>query len=132
MCGDCRHRTFPGGKIQATEQPLGDHCTGIRWRHGIRKGQCGSNESGKTSVKAAGAGGSCGSRYAPASSVTVQYPNTGEDRAVGSIVEVHVQYTGNYLTPLTTLFGARTFTIDFRSRRSITDTNAFEPSARCQ
>jgi Flp pilus assembly protein TadG len=68
----------------------------------------------------------------PASSVTVQYPNTGEDRAVGSIIEVRVQYTGNFLTPLTTLFGARTFTIDFRSRRSVTDTNSFEPSARCQ
>jgi hypothetical protein len=44
-------------------------------------------------------------------------------RKLGEPIEVRVQYTGAFLTPLFKSFGRSTFTFDFRSRRSILNTN---------
>jgi Flp pilus assembly protein TadG len=44
-------------------------------------------------------------------------------RKLGDPVEVRVRYTGAFLTPLFRSFGQDTFTFDFRSRRSILNTN---------
>jgi hypothetical protein len=65
------------------------------------------------------------------SAVTISYPITGEDRALGSEIEVRVRYTGQFITPLTGLFRSRTFTVDFRSRRSIRNAMVTEASPRC-
>lgn len=68
----------------------------------------------------------------PASAITISYPNSGEDRDLGSEIQVQVRYQGQYLTPLASMFGGSTFTITSMSRRSILDTMVTQgTNARC-
>lgn len=66
----------------------------------------------------------------PDSGITVQYVyaidgdiTTIAQRKLGNPIEVRVQYTGAFLTPLFSSFGRTSFTVDFRSRRTILNTN---------
>ncbi len=57
-----------------------------------------------------------------ASNITFAYPNGGQ-RAAGSQIEVTINYTGKYLTPIGRRMFGDTFTFNFTSRRTITDTD---------
>lgn len=66
----------------------------------------------------------------PDSGITLTYVHAADGnnattarRKLGEPVEVRVQYTGTFLTPLFGSFGRSDFTFDFRSRRSILNTN---------
>ena len=67
----------------------------------------------------------------PDSAVTVAYPIATQDRKLGSEIEVRIQHTGQFLTPLGSRFGAGSFQFDFRSRRTILDTMVMQANARC-
>jgi hypothetical protein len=67
----------------------------------------------------------------PDSAITVVYAAPAEGRQLGSHIQVRVQYTGQFLTPLADLFGSGDFRLDFRSQRSILDTMVFQQPQRC-
>jgi hypothetical protein len=65
----------------------------------------------------------------PDNQITIRYVNsdaaTNPDngRKIGSPIEVRVTYQGNFLTPLLPSIGIENISFDFRSRRSIMNTN---------
>ncbi len=58
----------------------------------------------------------------PKTAIRISYPTSGETRELGAAIQVTVHYEGQFLTPLSGMFGGRNFTIDSVSRRSILDT----------
>ncbi len=54
--------------------------------------------------------------------ISVTYIDPNEGRKLGNPIEVRVQYTGEFLTPLFSFIGVSTFDLDFSSRRTIINT----------
>lgn len=67
----------------------------------------------------------------PASEITLSYVNPALGRKFGSPIEVRIQHTGQFLTPLFGIVGVDDFDLDFRSRRSIMNTSVFLDPSRC-